>query len=228
MDSTNQKKWYDNIWIVILLCLIFFPVGLYALWKNSSINIFMKVGVTGIIAIIIIYSLNDTSKKTTAPASTKKIDTTAMVNPPKTEVNESPWKYTENVDRMTSEKAYFATCNSLNMISFEFPYNGGSTFTLTVRQMGNGNELILQVSKGQFMPSLNSDEYIRVKFDDEKPLVFYYRSAEDGSNDIIFLNNSSKFLSKLKKATRLIIEAPFFQSGRQQIDFFVSGLQWNR
>lgn len=33
----NSNPWYEKTWITIILCIVFFPVGLYALWKNSSI-----------------------------------------------------------------------------------------------------------------------------------------------------------------------------------------------
>jgi hypothetical protein len=48
--TTLLKKWYDNTWLVILICIVFFPVGLYALWKNQSISKGWKIGITIVIA----------------------------------------------------------------------------------------------------------------------------------------------------------------------------------
>lgn len=61
-ESGEEKPWYEKTGLVILLCVLFFPVGLYALWKNSSISKFWKFGVTGLIAIIIIANCGDEKK----------------------------------------------------------------------------------------------------------------------------------------------------------------------
>lgn len=51
MESTTQPQWYDKKWLVAVLCIFFFPVGLYALWKNKDISKWWKVGVTAMIAL---------------------------------------------------------------------------------------------------------------------------------------------------------------------------------
>lgn len=51
-----ELKWYDKTWVVILLCILFFPVGLYALWKNATISKGWKIGVTTFFALAIIAS----------------------------------------------------------------------------------------------------------------------------------------------------------------------------
>ena len=141
---------------------------------------------------------------------------------------ESNWTYQEDEDKMTNEKWYFATNTSLNEVEFEFPYNGGSSLRLVIRQMGKGNEVLFQITNGQFMTSIMSDESIRVKFNDEPPITFTYNSAADGSSEYIFLNSPTNFLSKLKTAEKLKIECTFFQEGRKQFDFNTAGLKWNK
>jgi hypothetical protein len=39
-------KWYEKTWLVIIIIILFFPVGLYGLWKSSSISKGWKWGVT--------------------------------------------------------------------------------------------------------------------------------------------------------------------------------------
>ncbi len=56
-ENQTEKKWYDNKLIVTLLCIFFFPVGLYALWKNRFISKGWKIGVTAIIGLLVIASL---------------------------------------------------------------------------------------------------------------------------------------------------------------------------
>ncbi|MGH2664868.1 hypothetical protein [Flavobacterium sp.] len=64
--SKNNKttdSWYEKTWLVVLLCILFFPVGLYALWKNSSIAKGFKIGVTVIIALILISNIREKDSK---------------------------------------------------------------------------------------------------------------------------------------------------------------------
>ncbi len=138
------------------------------------------------------------------------------------------WKYSEEENKMEGTKEFYATNTSTNKIEFEFPYDGGSTFDLLVRNLGKENEVVLTVSKGQFMTSIGGSENLKVKFDDEKPMNFSYNSADDASMDVVFLNNSAKFLKKLKTAKKVMIECTFFNAGSKVIEFDVEGLKWTK
>lgn len=72
-NDFRSKAWYEKTWLVIILCLIFFPVGLYALWKNSSISKGWKIGVTIIIALIVISNLGDKEKSSTTSNGTQNV-----------------------------------------------------------------------------------------------------------------------------------------------------------
>ena len=58
-QNQTQKKWYDNKFIVHLLLIIFFPVGLYALWKSNTIAKWWKITATVLISLIVIANLAD-------------------------------------------------------------------------------------------------------------------------------------------------------------------------
>lgn len=198
-QAKKQKPFYKKVWFIILAVLVL----LYIIGTISGGG--------------------DKESSSTSGEATKS-ESTVKETP---EVK-SNWSYTEDEDKMTSEKRYFASCVSTNEIEFEFPYDGGSHFTLKVRNMGKGNDIVLQVSKGQFMPGIGSTEYCRVKFDDGETVNYTYGSAADGSADVIFLENSSKFLGKLKTAKKLMIEAPFYDAGRKVIESNVEGLTWTK
>lgn len=51
---TTSKKWYDNTFVVVPLCIFFFPVGLYALWMNQSIGKGWKIVVSLFFAGVVI------------------------------------------------------------------------------------------------------------------------------------------------------------------------------
>src|SRR5690554_3121240 len=70
-NSTTKSKWYDKTWLVILLCIIFFPVGIYGLWKSQSISKGWKIGMTILIALIVIaqFGKDDQSSSSTVENS---------------------------------------------------------------------------------------------------------------------------------------------------------------
>lgn len=88
-----SSGWYEKTWLVIVLCLLIFPVGLYALWKNSKINKGWKIAITIFIAIIVFTKLN----------SEKNIDNESITvtNTEKTEKGSS---VTSVVETSPSEK----------------------------------------------------------------------------------------------------------------------------
>jgi len=58
-NSLEKQLWYQKTWLVVILCIVFFPVGLYALWKNTKIKKGWKIFFTIIIAIIVLSNLGD-------------------------------------------------------------------------------------------------------------------------------------------------------------------------
>lgn len=64
MEQNQSKKWYDNKFIVHLLLLIFFPVGLYTLWKTDTIAKWWKITATVLIGLIVIANLGGDSTPT--------------------------------------------------------------------------------------------------------------------------------------------------------------------
>ncbi len=62
-NQTTKLEWYDKKWLVGLLCILFFPVGLYALWKSNTISKGWKIGVTAILAILVIIGFSDDGKE---------------------------------------------------------------------------------------------------------------------------------------------------------------------
>lgn len=51
MEST---KWYEKTWLLILACVIFFPVGLYGVYKSQKINKNLKYTIFGFFAVVIL------------------------------------------------------------------------------------------------------------------------------------------------------------------------------
>ncbi|BBO77798.1 hypothetical protein DSCW_52150 [Desulfosarcina widdelii] len=54
MDEAVKPKWYDNKPVIILFLIIFFPLGLYNLWKSTVFSVRGKTVLSMVIAVLII------------------------------------------------------------------------------------------------------------------------------------------------------------------------------
>jgi hypothetical protein len=82
-NNSNSITWYEKTWLVILLCVIFFPVGLYALWKNSSITKGWKIGVTVFFVLVILANIGnkeETNNKEEVPNITSNSENNDVEN----------------------------------------------------------------------------------------------------------------------------------------------------
>jgi hypothetical protein len=41
--AAGSTSWYENRFLVVILLFVFFPVGLYALWRNSTFAVPVKI-----------------------------------------------------------------------------------------------------------------------------------------------------------------------------------------
>ena len=87
MENSNSNAWYEKTWLVVILCIIFFPVGLYALWKNSSISKGWKISITALISIIVLANLGGNDKKSinSTSAETQNVVESEQENSSETE-----------------------------------------------------------------------------------------------------------------------------------------------
>lgn len=136
------------------------------------------------------------------------------------------WRYSEDEDKMRNQITKYAELDSDNQLFFDFPYNGGSTGELSLRVSPKfGKDVILQVSKGQFLCSFDGCT-VHVKFDNQPIVSYDAAEASDGTSNLIFIHNYVSFVQHLKHAKKVTIEAQFYQSGWQQIEFSPAGLNW--
>ena len=168
---------------------------------------------------------NDKKPKTQVASVADSIMDVKPVAEPKAEPKAN-WEYEVKEDKMDSKKSYYASCTSTNKVYFDFPYEGGSTFTLLVRNMNKTNEVLLFVSKGQFQTDYDGSTG-RIKFDDEEPFNITYTEPDSGSSTLVFLHPEKKIIQKLKTAKKVTIETRFFQDGKALAEFDVSGLEWS-
>lgn len=61
----THKKWYQKSWGIIALLILFFPVGLYLMWKYSGWNKIAKWLITGFFVIMVFTNSSDSKISTT-------------------------------------------------------------------------------------------------------------------------------------------------------------------
>jgi len=51
-ENMNNKKWYQQTWGVVLMLVLFFPMGLYLMWKHAQWGKGVKIGVTSALVVL--------------------------------------------------------------------------------------------------------------------------------------------------------------------------------
>jgi len=90
MKTAHEKKWYKKSWGIVLLLLLFFPVGTYFMWKYAHWNNKIKWGITGIFIFYTIMYLNISRILSAASRDTVETQTqpTQAVSPTPIPTNE--------------------------------------------------------------------------------------------------------------------------------------------
>lgn len=181
------------------------------------------LGVVGALYIIGRCSGND-AKLATESASSTTSESPATTDVPKPAEPVSNWSYNEFEDKMGA-KLKTATVTASELLQFEFPYNGGSEATITLRKKGGTTDIALRVSKGQFNTSIDGGT-ARIRFDSGQPKTYSWVGPSDNSHDVIFFNSEKSIINNLKKAKKIVVEVEFYSAGNRQIEFNVDGLKW--
>ena len=163
----------------------------------------------------------------TAPASSNK-DSDAAGGSNASEAADANWSYSEDKDQMRGAVTKFATSKSENKIDLDFPY-GEVYGEITIRKRKtDGLNIMFSVDEGQILcRGYGGDTYVSVKFDGGPIKRFNCTGASDGTSDTAFITNEAGFLKQIKNAKTTMIEAEFYQNGRQQFTFNTAGLKWD-
>lgn len=162
----------------------------------------------------------------TLPA-TKQVDQVANEPKPRqgTPARSINWQYETTVNQ-AGETVRKASLDSPTLLQFGFPYTGGSTTTLTIRQRQRQETAYLQVSNGQFNRSFQGGR-VRIRFDGKPAVTYAYSAAENGSATIIFFDEAEALIRQLKTASKIVIDIVFYGQGNRQIEFRTAGLVWS-
>jgi hypothetical protein len=133
------------------------------------------------------------------------------------------WEYSTEIDDMSGQATHHAVVQSTNLVTFEFPYNKLQWAELHVREHARyGNDVMLSLESAQFDCPV-SDCTVLVRFDDGKPQQFSVSEPADHSTNTLFIDNYDRFVSQMRRAKKVRIEAVFYQSGGKTFEFNVDG-----
>ena len=91
--SQMQQKWYREPWVIIALLILFFPIGLYLMWRYAKWSPKAKWIVTGIYAFLMLLSAisnASANNSTKPPAMAQVIEPTATQAHPTPSPTDTP------------------------------------------------------------------------------------------------------------------------------------------
>ena len=162
-------------------------------------------------------------KQADATGSQPDANSTAPTSEPQVS---SKWDYSESKDEMRGTTARTASLQSENTVDLDFPYGEVHGQLWIRRRPEDGLNVAFAVDKGQVLCNSYSDDYVSMKFDDGPVQKFRCTGSSDGSSETAFLTDEPRAVAALRRAKRTIVEAEFFQQGRQQFVFDTAGLDW--
>lgn len=139
----------------------------------------------------------------------------------------SQWIYTETVCQIDDIKTYLAETWSEDELFFSYPYKGSTPVKLILRKISSQDisEVFLLIQKDQFLFN-NNDDFIKVRFDNEKAQTFQFSASKEFSSTTISIHHSTAFISKLKKTKTLLAQFEFFHEENKSVKFNIEGLNW--
>lgn len=98
---------------------------------------------------------------------------------------------------------------------------------LCLRQDSAGTDVFIDLPAGGQYYCIGSDGCsVTVRFDRLAPKDIDAGTPGDGSDDTLFLYHEDDLVRAILGAKSMIVEAPLYQAGNQQLRFNVAGLRW--
>jgi hypothetical protein len=212
-NSTTQSKWYDKTWLVIILCIIFFPAGLYGIWKNQSISKGWKIGVTVVIALIVFAQLGKEDK-----GGSSQADNLSSSSNEQTEQKTEESKSVRVGEVLHTD--YFDI--TVNKVSLEDRVNTGNEFADLKAEQGNMYLIINATFK-------NTDQESRMLMDGSVWINYNGKDYEFDKSETVILEGWGLLLDQINplttKTTKLVYKIPaeikgtaYWQPGRADKD----------
>jgi len=92
--ETIDRKWYDNKVLIHVLLVLFFPVGLYGIWKNTELSKLRKIITSAIVVFVILTIVGGKDNKSSNVSQNSSVET----------VSEQQKETSENLTKETISK----------------------------------------------------------------------------------------------------------------------------
>jgi hypothetical protein len=179
-----------------------------------------------------------TTEAITKAVPTAKEAVTKKPNPPKAIalITATPapqqslsWQYTHDEDQMRNVATDTATIQSVNTLDLGFPYDSNPGFLSVAHTAANTfHPFIVELKvDGQFDLTVCDGPYgcdLIIKFDDGPIRHFIFHEADGHPAGILIAYDDPELVPAIRSASKMWIEATYFQNGRRQLEFDVQGL----
>lgn len=136
------------------------------------------------------------------------------------------WVYYDSPDKMTGKSWRFAEIKSVNLVDFDFPYQGSQRATLTLRSHPTkGRDVIISLERAQFLCGTSGCS-VGAKFDAAAPVKYAVSEPADHRSNMLFIDSDEQFVKRLRSSKTVMIEAQFYQQGSRVFEFQSAGLEW--
>jgi hypothetical protein len=153
--------------------------------------------------------------------STSTVSTADSASP----VSKSPqWDYSDETDEMSGARSSYAQLASVDSFTDDMGMKDAATTKLEIQRKGKNHYVAISNPNLQFTCSAFTETYVRVKFDNGPPHTFPCTEEKTSKYGVAFILNAPKFISSLKKAKHVVIEAEVFQRGMKTMHWDVPPL----
>ena len=130
----------------------------------------------------------------------------ASGNSPAQALQGNTWTYLEIPDDMGRGTVNVAKVLADTVAELDFPYEGGSRFTLNVRECQQyGRNVYIKIFNGQ-LNMVGSSKRIAVEFDEGKIEYFSFVSSELGSgSESMFVQGFDRMVKRIKASKTMIV-----------------------
>lgn len=139
------------------------------------------------------------------------------------------WRYTSELDPMTDRPTHLACTTSTNEVRLQWPYSDvGARLCIRQSPQHGLDVFVALLGDGQIICRSYRDCSVKIRFGDGEQQSFSAAKAADGSSNIIFVTNGSRFVAAAKSAPITRVQMTFYNAGDQVIEFATADLEWPR
>lgn len=135
------------------------------------------------------------------------------------------WQYQQTPDP-SGGTAYKATLDAVDLLQLPYPYAGGSTVTLTIRNRNGSTNAYLSVSKGLLAPSFQGGKAL-IRFDAGKPVTFALSAAANGRGNLIFFDDTEQLIRKVRASQKMTVQLKILGQNLNEVSFNSASLRWS-